>query len=105
MEGRRVRILLLIPVSIIFLMAHNAHSQSNSNSAEKTAAKEGASPAKSGVNKLSPTAKAWVEATLRKMTAHEKIGQLLFTTYHGSLTATGTPAYQEMMHDVIGLHV
>src|SRR6266481_5546386 len=105
MEGRRVRFLLLIPVSIIFLMAHNAHSQSNSNSAEKTAAKEGASPAKSGVKKLSPAAAAWVETTLRRMTVDEKIGQLLFTTYHGSLTATDTPAYQQMMHDVTGLHV
>jgi beta-N-acetylhexosaminidase len=105
MEGRRVRFLLLIPVSIIFLMANNAHSQSNSNSAEKTAAKEGAAPAKSGVKKLSPAATAWVESSLRKMTVDEKIGQLLFTTYHGSLTATDTPTYQQMMHDVTDLHV
>src|SRR5438445_4738138 len=104
MEGRRVRFLLLISVSIIFLMAHNARSQS-STSAEKAAAKEGSVPAKSGPKKLAPAANAWVETTLRKMTVDEKIGQLLFTTYHGSLTATDTAAYRQIMHDVTDLHV
>src|SRR5216684_2420574 len=87
MDGRRVRFLLLIPVSIVFLMAYNARSQNRSTSAEK------------------PAANAWVEATLRKMSVDEKIGQLLFTTYHGSLTATDTAAYQQIMHDVTDLHV
>src|SRR6266403_4870794 len=105
MEGRRVRFLLLIPVSIIFLMAHNTRSQSRSTSADKTVTKEGAAPAKIGVKKLSPAAGAWVESSLRKMTVDEKIGQLLFTTYHGSLTATDTAAYQQIMHDVTDLHV
>src|SRR5882762_4984512 len=104
MEGRRVRFLLLISVSIIFLMAHNARSQS-SNSAEKPAARKGASPAKGTTKKLSPAANAWVEATLRKMTVDEKIGHLLFTTYHGSMTPTDTAAYQQIMHDVADLHV
>jgi beta-N-acetylhexosaminidase len=104
MGGRRVRFLLLISVSIIFLMAHNARSQS-STSAEKSTAKEGAVPAKSATRKLSPAANAWVETTLRKMTVDEKIGQLLFTTYHGSLTATDTAAYQQIMHDVADLRV
>src|SRR5881296_894662 len=104
MEGRRVRFSLLISVSIIFLMAHNARSQS-STSAKKAAAKEGSVPAKSGPKKLSPAANAWVETTLRKMTVDEKIGQLLFTTYHGSLTATDTAAYRQIMHDVTDLHV
>src|SRR5467141_2677822 len=105
MEGRRVRFLLLIPVSIICLMAHSARSQSRNTSAEKTVAKEGAAPAKSGMKKLSPATGVWVESSLRKMTVDEKIGQLLFTTYHGSLTATDTAAYQQMMHDVTDLHV
>src|SRR5216684_2971593 len=87
MDGRRVRFLLLIPVSIVFLMAYNARSQNRSTSAEK------------------PAANAWVEATLRKMSVDEKIGQLLFATYHGSLTATDTAAYQQIMHDVTDLHV
>src|SRR5260370_8783504 len=99
MEGRRVRFLLLIPISIIFLMAHNARSQSRSTSAEKTVTKERVLPAKSGLKKLSAPANAWVEATLRKMTVDEKIGQLLFTTYNGSLTATNTAASQPLLHD------
>src|SRR6267154_667471 len=104
MEGRRVRFLLLISVSIIFLMAHNARSQS-STSAEKSAARKGAVPPKSVTKHLSPAANAWVEATLRKMSVDEKIGQLLFATYHGSLTATDTAAYQQIMHDVTDLHI
>src|SRR5258708_3239235 len=105
MEGRRVRFLLLIPVSTVLIMAYNARSQSRSPWAKKTAAKEGVVSAMSGMKKLSPAANAWVETTLRKMTADEKIGQVLFTTYHGSLTATDTAAYQQVMHDVADLHV
>ncbi|HEX7698301.1 MAG TPA: glycoside hydrolase family 3 N-terminal domain-containing protein, partial [Candidatus Acidoferrum sp.] len=105
MEGRRVRFLLLIPVSIVFLMAYNARSQSRSTSAKKTFAKEGAISAKSRAKKLSPAANAWVENTLRKMSVDEKIGQLLFATYHGSLTATDTAAYRQITHDVTDLHV
>src|SRR5438034_8049610 len=104
MEGRRVRFLLLISISIVFLMAHNARSKT-STSAEKPAAQKGAVPPKSAPRKLSPAAKEWVETTLRKMTVDEKIGQLLFTTYHGSLTATDTAAYQQLLHDVQDLHV
>src|SRR2546421_348359 len=105
MEGRRVRFLLLIPVSIVLLMAYNARSQSRSTSAKKNVIKEGAVPAKSGVKKLSPAANAWVETTLRKTSVDEKIGQLLFTTYHGSFTATDTAAYRQIVHDVTDLHV
>src|SRR6266851_646730 len=105
MEGRRVRFLLLIPVSIVLLMAHNARSQSRSTLTRKPIAKEGVVPAKSGMKKLSPAANAWVETTLRKMTVDEKIGQLIFTTYHGSFTATDTAAYRQILHDVTDLHV
>src|SRR5467141_4399289 len=105
MEGRRVRFLLLIPVSIVFLMAYNARSQSRSTAAKKTVVKEGAVPANSGLKKLSPAANAWVETTLRKMSVDEKIGQLLFTTYHGSFAATDTAAYRQVLHDVNDLHV
>src|SRR5712664_1194252 len=105
MKGRRVRFLLLIPVSIVFLMAYNACSQSRSASEKKTVANERAVPAKSGVKKLTPAANAWVETTLRKMSADDKIGQLLFTTYHGSFTATDTAAYRQILHDVNDLHV
>src|SRR6267142_6057209 len=108
MEGRRVRFLLLIPVAILFLMAHSARSQNRGTSAKKPAAKENAAASKSTASiakKLSPAANAWVESTLRKMTVDEKIGQLLFATYHGSLTSTDSPAYQQIMHDVKDLRV
>src|SRR5258708_6330624 len=103
MEGRRVRFLLLIHVSIVFLMAYNVRSQSRSTSAKKTVVQEGTVPA-SGVKKLSPAANAWVETTLRKMSVDDKIGQLLFTTYHGSFTATDTAAYRQGPPDVNELH-
>jgi beta-N-acetylhexosaminidase len=105
MDRRRDRFLLFIPVSIIFLMAYNARSQSRSTSGQKTVSRASTSAAKSGVKTLSPVANAWVETTLRKMSVDEKIGQLLFTTYHGSFTPTDAAAYQQMMHDVNDLHV
>src|SRR5229473_2503474 len=105
MPGRRVRFLLLISGSIFLLMANNTRSQSRNASAKQTIGKENTVPAKSGAKKLSPGAKAWVETTLRKMTVDEKIGQLLFTTYHGSFTATDTAAYRQIQHDVTDLRV
>ena len=105
MKGRRVRILSLIFVSILFLMAHHARSQSRSTSPKKNVADESATPARRAVKKLSPAANDWVESTLRSMSVEEKIGQLLFTTYHGSFTAKDAPAYQQILHDVNDLHV
>lgn len=49
-------------------------------------------------------ASKWAEATLHKMSVDEKIGQLVFTTYHGSFTPTDAAAYTQMMHDVNDLH-
>src|SRR5713101_79732 len=105
MEGRRVRFLLLISVATLFLMNHNARSQSRSASSKKPVIPGNRAPSKSSAKKLSPAANAWVEATLRKMTVDEKIGQLLFTTYHGSFTTTDATAYQQLLHDVQDLHV
>ncbi len=105
MEGRRVRFLFLMPVLSLILMAHNARSQSNTTSEKKPAAPKSGTSAKSGAKNLSPAASAWVEATLRKMSVDEKIGQLLFTTYHGSFTSTDSPAYEQLLHDVRDLHV
>src|SRR5882724_7812609 len=97
----RARFLLLIPCSILIIsMAYNARSQSR-----PSAAKKNTSPAKNaGARRFPPAAKQWVESTLRKMTVDEKIGQLLFTTYHGSFTSTDSPAYRQIMHDVKDLH-
>src|SRR5713101_612961 len=105
MRGRRVRFLLLIPVSIPFLMAYNARTQDRIASSKKAAAEKSGAPAKSALKKLSPAANAWVESTLHKMSTDEKVGQLLFTTYHGSFTPTDTAAYHQIMHDVNDLHV
>src|SRR5712692_3808405 len=105
MKGRRVRILFLIFVSILFLMAHHARSQIRSTSPKKNVADESAVPARRAVKKLSPAANDWVESTLRKLSVDEKIGQLLFTTYHGSFTASDAAAYQQILHDVNDLHV
>src|SRR6266851_2607364 len=105
MKGRRVRILSLIFVSILFLMAHHARSQNRSTSSKKNVADESATPVRRAVKKLSTAANDWVDSTLRKMSVEEKIGQLLFTTYHGSFTAKDSPAYQQILHDVNDLHV
>ena len=105
MEGRRVRSLLLIPVTTFFLMAHSARSQNRGTSAKKSAAKASTAASQYAAKKLSPAANAWVESTLRKMTVDEKIGQLLFATYHGSFTSTDAAAYQQILHDVNDLHV
>src|SRR5712664_4025807 len=105
MEGRRVRSLLLIPVAIFFLMAHSTRSQNHGTSAKKSAAKASTAAPGNTAKKLSPAASAWVESTLRKMTVDEKIGQLLFTTYHGSFTSTDAAAYQQILHDMNDLHV
>jgi beta-N-acetylhexosaminidase len=106
MVGRRVRFLLVIPVLIAFLMAPKTKSQNRSAvAAKKPASSAAAATAKSSGKKLSPAANAWVETTLRKMSVDEKIGQLLFTTYHGGFTPTDSAAYAKITHDVKDLHV
>jgi beta-N-acetylhexosaminidase len=105
MKGRSAGVLFLIPAAIILLMVHIAHSQSRSTSAETPVAGHENS-AKGGEERHVPAVdNKWVEATLRKMSVDEKIGQLLFATYHGSFTATDAAAYAQMMHDVNDLHV
>jgi beta-N-acetylhexosaminidase len=95
------RLLSLLLIAITFPMAYTARSQSSTTPAKKSVAPKSATPA----HAPSAANKQWVEATLRKMTDDEKIGQLLFTTYHGSFTSTDADAYRKMMHDVDDLHV
>jgi beta-glucosidase-like glycosyl hydrolase/CubicO group peptidase (beta-lactamase class C family) len=99
----RRRALLLLPIAI--LMAKTARSQSRNASASQSASPTGKPNLEAPSHKLSSAERKWVDAMLRKMSVNEKIGQLLFTTYHGSFTATDSPAYQEMLHDVTDLHV
>ncbi len=105
MKGRSAGVLFLIPAAILFLMAHIAHSQGRATSIEApVAGRENA--AKDAEERHLPSVdNKWVEATLRKMSVDEKIGQLLFATYHGSFTATDSAAYAQMIHDVSDLHV
>jgi len=118
MKGPSARSLLLISVAIavllcdrqaVNLMAQNERKQSQStakeNSKNSSVEKRKLAAAKTAARKLSPSESQWVERTLRKMSVEEKIGQLLFTTYHGSFTPTDAAAYQQMMHDVNQLHV
>ena len=105
MKGRRVRILFVIPVLLLILMAQKARSQNNTPNEKKPAAPKISAGPKSAAKSLSPGASAWVESMLRTMTVDEKIGQLLFTTYHGSLTATDSEAYRQLAHHVQDLHV
>ncbi len=98
MRGRIAGALLL---PLLILMTNTARSQTKPQEKPTTAGarKTAAPPA------LPPAARKWVETTLRGMTLEEKIGQLLFTTYHGSLLATDRAAYAQLQHDIKELHV
>src|SRR5215475_3973570 len=98
MKGRRASLLFVVTAVLIFLMI--LASAKTSDLAENTAA----TPASEDKRHSSVIAAKWVETTLRKMSVDEKIGQLLFTTYHGSLTPTDAAAYATIMHDVVDLH-
>lgn len=86
-------------------MAHTVRSQNRSSSGKTSVTSKKNSTASGAGRRLSAAASQWVKTTLRKMSADEKIGQLLFTTYHGSFTPSDAAAYQQMMHDVEDLHV
>jgi beta-N-acetylhexosaminidase len=85
-------------------MVHIARSQSRSSTTETPVAGH-ENAAKGAEGRHFSADSKWVEATLHKMSVDEKIGQLLFTTYHGSFTPTDAAAYAQMMHDVNDLHV
>lgn len=96
---------LLCGVLTILLMVHTVRSQNRSSTGKTTTTEKKTFNIGGAARKLSPAANQWVETTLRKMSVNEKIGQLLFTTYHGSFTPSDAAAYQQMMHDVLDLHV
>jgi len=61
--------------------------------------------AKDPLRPLSAVERQWVNRAMRRMTADEKIGQLLFTTFHGVFTSTESAEYQKLLHEVTDLHV
>src|SRR5271165_1185092 len=117
MKARRQRFLLLIPFSIVLMIANTVHSQNPSNAAPqkpsattpphaKPHAADAASDSAAAQHAAQmAAAQKWADSTLREMSVDEKIGQLLFTTYHGSFTPRDAADYRNMMHDVEDLHV
>ena len=99
---RAVLCLSLLPFTI--LMATKTRSQSRSAAAKP---KEPAPQSSTGgpLKPLSAAERQWVDATMRRMTVDEKVGQLLFTTFHGTFTSTESAEYQKLLHDVTDLHV
>jgi beta-glucosidase-like glycosyl hydrolase/CubicO group peptidase (beta-lactamase class C family) len=98
--------LLLLPFSFLLFMTPKARSRKTpARSAKAGAIAKTPRQDSSAPGSLSADRKKWVESTLRQMTVEEKIGQLIFATYHGSFTATDSYAYSQMMHDVNDLHV
>ena len=97
---------LLLPVLFLSFMTAKARSASKSRSSKRPAARSVANVnAASPLTPLTPEQAKWVDSSLRSMSLEEKIGQLLFTTYHGSFTSTDSEAYANMMHDIDDLHV
>jgi len=47
----------------------------------------------------------WLEATLKKMTLREKLGQMLMPYYFGVFTSTDSPSYKELLYQVEENHV
>jgi len=99
MKRRAVLCLLLLPFAL--LMATKLRSQSRAAAAKQSKPQ---SKSAGALRALSAAQRQWVDSKLRSMTSDEKIGQLLFPTYHGTFTATDSPAYQQMLHDVNDLH-
>ncbi|MGA2095822.1 MAG: glycoside hydrolase family 3 N-terminal domain-containing protein [Candidatus Acidiferrum sp.] len=106
MKGRGTGVLLFTLFALfLFLMAHTTRSQSKPPATDKSAGtKKNAAPSGHS-KKLPPAAVQWVETTLANMTLDEKVGQVIFATYHGSFTATDAPVYADMMRLVEKLHV
>src|SRR6266446_5687217 len=103
LKRRAVMCLFLLPFAL--LMATKLRSQSRAAAATEQAKPAPTRKSAGGLRALSAAQRQWVDGTLRKMSVDEKIGQLLFATYHGSLTATDTAAYRQITHDVTDLHV
>jgi beta-N-acetylhexosaminidase len=63
------------------------------------------SSAKAQPPAASAPSSAWVEATLKKMTPREKLGQMLMIYYFGVFTATESAEFKELLRQVEQNHV
>ena len=102
--NRRHAAFLLLPILFVSIMTAKARTSNrakNSSTAVTSAEVETISP----LTPLTSAQSKWVESSLRHMSVEEKVGQLLFTTYHGSFTAADSETYAQMMHDINDLHV
>jgi beta-glucosidase-like glycosyl hydrolase/CubicO group peptidase (beta-lactamase class C family) len=103
--NRRYAGLLLLPIVLLSFMTVKARSHNRPTKTSKVPASKERAEQPSFLSALTPEQNTWVESTLRQMSLEEKAGQLLFTTYHGSFTATDSETYAELMHDINDLHV
>jgi len=103
--NRRYAGLLLLPILLLSFMTAKSYSRNRSKQSTKSTVIPADTQQSSSLSPLTPEQNKWVESSLHKMTVEEKVGQLLFTTYHGSFTATDSEAYAQMMHDINDLHV
>ncbi len=98
---------IVLPLLLAFLMTTKAHSDNRTAKSENSriTGKAARSGQNSPASKLTPEQSKWAEATLQQMSLEEKVGQVLFATYHGSFTSTDSPAYSQMLHSINDLHV
>ena len=91
-------------------MAHTGRTQKNRPAKRVRQATSPASAKKlpvsrPGTKELSPEAQRWVAKTLQGMTVDEKVGQLIFTAYHGAFLSKESDAYREYLQQVDQEHV
>jgi beta-glucosidase-like glycosyl hydrolase/CubicO group peptidase (beta-lactamase class C family) len=103
--NRRAAGLLFLPFLLLLLMTLNARSDLRIAESAKATASEKRAAQSAIAGKATAEQERWAETTLLQMSLEEKVGQVLFTTYHGSFTPTDSEAYAQMMHDVNELHV
>jgi beta-N-acetylhexosaminidase len=99
---------LLLPMLILSFMTAKARSHNGSKTSKSRAARPSFAAnanASSPLTPLTAEQSKWVDSSLRSMSLEEKVGQLLFTTYHGSFASTDSQAFAQMMHDINDLHV
>lgn len=98
------------PLAILLLMAHTGRTQKEPPSKAQLQAKKTAGPQKMSKKlpvsgKSSADAERWVARTLKGMSLEEKIGQVIFTVYHGAFTSSESEAYRKVVREVEQNHI